>query len=73
MRIGLDAGFPDFLDHGVGGIVAIDVIDHDVGTGLPQCDRDALADSGIGARDQSLLTGQELVNRNRRRGRSGRG
>ncbi len=55
MRIGLDAGFLDFLNHRVGGIVIIDVIDHHIRAGLPQSDRHPFADPGIGTRDQRFL------------------
>ena len=35
MRIGLGAGFFDFVDHGIGRLVIIDIVDDHIGSRLP--------------------------------------
>src|SRR5262249_12715347 len=60
--ISLGARSTDRLDYRLGGILARHVIDHDIGTGLPESDRGRLADAGIGAGDQCLLARQDLRN-----------
>jgi len=63
VRIGVGAGFFDFLDHGIGGILALDIVHHDIGPGCAQGDRDPFADSGIGAGHQRLLAAQKACGR----------
>src|SRR6516165_2883827 len=58
--VSLGARSTDRVDHRLGAILAGHVIDHNIGTGLPESDRGALADAGIGASDQCLLAGQDL-------------
>jgi hypothetical protein len=58
--ISLGARSTDRIDHRLG--LAGHVIDHDIGTGLPESDRGRLADAGIGAGDQCLLASQNLRN-----------
>jgi hypothetical protein len=68
------AAAPDFLDHrlGIGG--PADVVDYHVGAGVPEADRDPLADPGTGAGDERSLSLQLLLDRtgrhdHRRQGR----
>lgn len=64
--------FPDFIDDGVGGIVAIDIVDDDIRAGLAERNRYSLADAGICAGDQRLLPGKDLGDGHRRRSRGDR-
>ena len=60
MRESPDTGAADLLGHRFGAILADHVIHHDIGAGLAQRDRHGLADAGIGAGDQGLLTGKDF-------------
>src|SRR6516165_4820459 len=55
---GVAAMLSDLVSDGMRLVVASHVIDDDVGAGLRHCYCNRLADAGIGARDERLLTGK---------------
>jgi hypothetical protein len=61
MHDGSAAQTGDLMSDGMRLVVAGDVVHDDRGASFRHCDRDRLADAGIGAGDQRLLAGERLT------------
>ena len=57
-RDGIDARAPNFLDYGIGCVIARNVVHDDVRARLAERNRDSAADTGIGAGHQRFLSDQ---------------
>ena len=68
VRQRLHAEAAQFVHHGVGRVVAFDVVHHDIRAGLPQGNRHTATDAGIRTGDECLLPHERLVYRHVRRG-----